>query len=303
MDIAITNFYKFAPLSEQDVESIRALLLTRAAELHVQGLVVLAREGINATIAGSPDSIEALKAWLTKESVFAPLEFKDSRATKMPFRRFKVDVRPEIVTFGHATATEQELKASMLSPQQWHERMTGGEKPILIDLRNTYETALGTFRGAVDPHIDVFTEFPAFIEKAHIPRDREILMYCTGGIRCEKAFGYMQALGFTKARQLAGGILRYLEEFPNGEFQGECFVFDHRVAVDQELQPSERYKLCVQCGDPAEEMISCRNCGTLRAVCESCRSDPLKQACSKNCAYHLRRRNERGVNESGKDAA
>ena len=119
-------------------------------------------------------------------------------------------------------------------------------------------------------------------------------MYCTGGIRREKALGYIHAQGY-KMRQLAGGILKYIEEFPRGAFEGECFVFDHRVAVDQDLQPSQRYTLCVHCGNPAaerEDKLLCQNCGTSKAVCAESRQIAERNSCSKNCAYHLRRKEE-----------
>jgi UPF0176 protein len=295
MNLAITSFYKFVALSPEQVESIRQLLLTRCDSLGIQGLIVLGPEGVNATVSGAPESLANFKHWLTTESPFAPLECKDSTAEKPPFRRLRIDIRPEIVTFGHPVASPEVMERSFLTPQEWHDRVTSANPPVIIDLRNQYETALGKFAGALDPETDCFTEFPEFVAKQNLPKDQEILMYCTGGIRCEKALGYMHAQGY-KMRQLAGGILKYIEEFPRGAFEGECFVFDHRVAVDQDLQPSQRYTLCVHCGNPAEESndkLVCQNCGTSKAVCLKCREIADRHSCSKNCAYHLRRKEER----------
>jgi UPF0176 protein len=291
MNFAVTSFYKFKSLSADEVESIRSELLTRCESLGLKGLIVLGSEGINATISGNQSDINEFKGWLQKDSLFAPLECKDSQSDRDPFRRLRIDLRPEIVTFGHPVASQEEMDRSFLTPQEWHERVTAANPPVIIDVRNRYETALGKFRGAIDPETDIFTEFPEFVERNNLPKDKEILMYCTGGIRCEKALGFMNAKGF-KVRQLAGGILKYIEEFPNGAFEGECFVFDHRVAVDQDLNPSQRYMLCVHCGNPAEERLACDNCGKSQAVCAGCRAIPERHACSKNCAYHLRRKGQ-----------
>ncbi|NDC37126.1 MAG: hypothetical protein EBZ48_03630 [Proteobacteria bacterium] len=288
MSFAITSFYKFLSLSAEEVERIRVLLHNRCSAAGILGLIVLGPEGVNATVSGEPQALASFKRWLTTESPFAPLECKDSSAEKPPFRRLRIDLRPEIVTFGHAVASPELMEQSFLSPAEWHARVTSANPPMIIDVRNRYETALGRFKGAIDPETDCFTEFPEFVEKRNLPKDQEILMYCTGGIRCEKALGYMNSKGY-KMRQLAGGILKYLEEFPGGAFEGECFVFDHRVAVDQDLLPSRRFILCVHCGNPADQRLECENCGVVQGVCQACQAVPDRRSCSKNCAYHLRR--------------
>ena len=289
MSYAVTSFYKFQSLTAEELDSVRRELLSACDSRGIKGLIVLAAEGINSTVAGAPDAIAAFKQWLQHDSAFAPIQCKDSSADKEPFRRLRIDVRPEIVTFGHPVAAPDVMEESFLSPEEWHARFQAEEPPIVIDVRNTYETALGKFRGAIDPGTDVFTEFPEFMERSNLPKDREILTYCTGGIRCEKALGYLHDKGY-KIRQLTGGILKYLEKFPNGAFEGECFVFDHRVAVDQNLAPSKRYGLCVHCGDPAEESLACLNCGAPGIVCGECKKVRERNSCSKNCAYHVARK-------------
>lgn len=164
----------------------------------------------------------------------------------------------------------------------------------MIDTRNWYETKIGTFKGAVNPKIDVFTEFPKFISEQAIKKDEKLLIFCTGGIRCEKGILQLQEAGFNDVYQLDGGILNYLKEYPNDQFEGECFVFDHRVAVDQELKPTKTYDLCPHCGQPAATTIDCKRCDTKQAVCDDCQTlEWKKETCSKHCAHQLELHPER----------
>jgi len=286
---SIAAFYKFAPLSEQRVLDLRASLNQAARSHEIVGLLLLGPEGCNGTVAGQRDSLDAFLHSVRGEGEFRELEVKYSTSERRPFRRFKIDLRQELITLrrGGEIANEE----SYLSPTEWHSWLRSeNEQPIVLDVRNDYETALGVFTGAVTLPIDKFSQFPEAVAAANIPRDKPVLMYCTGGIRCEKALVELQRQGFERVYQLHGGILKYLEEYPEGSFEGECFVFDHRVAVDRFLQPSTRYSLCPHCGDPAEERISCSECGTSTVVCVECLKLTERRACSKNCAYHLRRR-------------
>ena len=158
----------------------------------------------------------------------------------------------------------------------------------VIDTRNDYEVAIGTFDGAVDPETASFRDFPAWWE-ANKDRfhNKRIAMFCTGGIRCEKSTNYLIGQGVEDVFHLKGGILKYLEEFPDEEFQGECFVFDRRVAVDQNLDPSKQYWLCPHCGDPGQVEVSCAQCGETARICAKCEAE--KPTCSKNCQYHYAR--------------
>ena len=214
--------------------------------------------------------------------------FKESESARAPFRRFKVDIRPEIVTLKQEVP-RPEQSPSHLPPKEWQAVLDSGEDVLVLDTRNWYETAIGKFKSAVDPKLAKFSEFPEYVEKLDTPKEKKILMYCTGGIRCEKAIFEMHKRGFNNVFQLEGGILKYLEEFPNRDFEGECFVFDHRVSLDQALQPSQQYALCPHCGDPAATLIPCVRCSTEAKVCEKCLKDPAFKTCSKNCAYHVRK--------------
>jgi UPF0176 protein len=294
--IGIAAFYKFLSITSDEVAAVRADLEQFAREHDLKGLVVLGTEGINATVAGTPEVIAALKEFVRSRLSAPDITFKDSSAEKMPFARFKVDVRSEIVTTKNLEISVEDSRGTYLSPKEWHEMLASDSDIVVVDTRNDYETEVGIFEGAVDPKIKKFSDFKHYVEREGLPRDKKLLLYCTGGIRCEKAVPEVKQLGYENVYQLEGGILRYLEEYPDGHFKGECFVFDHRVAVDSNLQPSKKYKLCPHCGNPAQEAIQCNKCGTAAVVCHRCVEREDLKSCSKNCAHHIRLRKER---ESG----
>ncbi len=291
--VAIAAFYKFLSISSEQVAEIRTGLEKFAEDRGIKGLVVLGTEGINATVAGSLEAIAAMKEFVRVQLSAPEMTFKDSRADKMPFARFKVDVRSEIITTKNFDISVEDSQGTHLSPREWHEMLATDPDVVVVDTRNDYETEVGIFAGAIDPKIKKFSEFKEYVEREGLPRDKKLLLYCTGGIRCEKAVPEVKQLGYEKVYQLEGGILRYLEEYPEGYFQGECFVFDHRVAVDNNLQPSKKYKLCPHCGNPAQEAVSCNRCGSSATVCHRCVEREDLKSCSKNCAHHIRLRKQR----------
>jgi UPF0176 protein len=292
-EVIVSSFYKFLSLSEEQLAEIRSRLETFCSEHGVRGLAVIGKEGVNSTVAATCEKMELFKGFLAELLKVSDIEFKDSTCEKMPFARFKVDLRPEIITTKDDSVYMALSEGTYLSPAEWHKVMEEESDFLLIDTRNFYETGVGIFEGAVDPKITKFSDFKKYVEENPLPKDKKLLLYCTGGIRCEKAVPEVKQLGYENVYQLHGGILRYLEEFPNGHFKGECFVFDHRVALDQNLQPSKTYKLCPHCGNPAKEIISCGKCESSATVCSKCLESPEKHTCSKNCAYHLKRSFER----------
>lgn len=290
---SVAAFYRFVPLSAERAREIEGALSIAAQTHGIVGLLLLGPEGCNGTVAGEGGALEPFLEALRGVAEFRDIECKLSASQKRPFRRFKIDRRPELITLkrGGETASGD----TYLSPREWHAWLSSErEPPIVLDVRNDYETSLGVFKGAVTLPIEKFSQFPEAVAAANIPRDRPVVMYCTGGIRCEKALVELERQGFQRLFQLQGGILKYLEEFPDGLFEGECFVFDHRVAVDRHLNPSTRYALCPHCGDPAEGRVYCGECGVEAVICARCQESPHRRACSKNCAYHLRRRGVRG---------
>lgn len=284
-NILITSFYKFHPFQSSDVPRIEEELFDLGKALKLRGLTILATEGINATISGPATEVEKFKDWA--RNLVGDVFFKDSESNKHPFHDFKIKIRPEIVTLDRPELVPQGPHHH-LSPEEWH-RTLQEDDVMVLDTRNDYEVKIGKFKKAIDPGLKEFNEFPEYLKKAGLKKDQKILIYCTGGIRCEKAILEMNRQGFNNVYQLDGGIINYLRHFPHQEFEGECFVFDYRVAVDQELKPSQRYRLCPHCGNPAEKRITCIQCQMEEVVCVECTSKgPMYNTCSKNCAHHYR---------------
>ena len=292
--VQIAAFYLFGRVPAETIETLRVQLEDLGRSLNLRGLVIFATEGLNGTISG--ETQEAVSEWLAGASKllgFPEIPRKLSTAPIAPFRRFGVRIREEIVTLGKPEV--QPLppgSKTHLSPDDWDKMIESGEA-VLIDTRNWYEARIGTFKGAIDPKIEEFSDFAEVVNKkaeaGEISRDQKIMIFCTGGIRCEKAVVEMNNSGFKNVYQLDGGILNYLEQKPEKNFEGECFVFDHRVAVDQKLQPTTQYSLCPHCGQPADQQIDCVRCDTHAQICTRCLDkEEAYKTCSKNCANHFR---------------
>lgn len=284
----VTTFYSFLILT--DPSSVQKDLKQKADELNVKGLIILGTEGFNSTCAAS--SLESFQSWkqFIRDYFKLPnLFFKDSESDKAPFRRFKVKIREEIVTTGIPEMMPPEGKNHHLTPEEWNRVLKEEKDFVMIDTRNWYEYKIGTFKGALNPDIEKFTDFPEYIEQQGISKDKKMLIFCTGGIRCEKGILELQNQGYENVYQLEGGIINYIKEFPNDQFDGECFVFDHRVALDQNLKPSKKYGLCPHCGQPSEIKITCKRCDSKELICVDCAELEFKKdTCSKNCAHQYK---------------
>jgi UPF0176 protein len=240
MPITVAAFYQFAALP--DLHRLREPLRAICADLKLKGSVLLAHEGINGTLAGGADAIDALVAQLRRGELFGGrldnLELKFSRASTMPFARLKIRLKKEIVTLGDSRTDPTRAVGVYVDPAGWNELIAAPDT-LLIDTRNAFEVAMGSFEGAVDPGINSFGQFKDFAARALEPsKHRKIAMFCTGGIRCEKASSYLLSRGFAEVYHLKGGILKYLEAVPESEsrWRGECFVFDERVALGHGLR-------------------------------------------------------------------
>jgi UPF0176 protein len=236
----VAAFYQFAALP--DFRCLREPLRAVCAGLGLKGSVLLAHEGINGTLAGSADAIAALVEELQHGAVFGGrldnLELKFSQATAMPFQRLKIRLKKEIVTLGDAAADPTRQVGIYVDPADWNDLIAAPDT-LVIDTRNAFEVAMGTFAGALDPGIKSFGQFKEFAARHLDPaKHRRVAMFCTGGIRCEKASAYLLARGFAEVYHLKGGILKYLEGVPEAEsrWRGECFVFDERVALGHGLR-------------------------------------------------------------------
>jgi len=245
----VAALYKFVTL--EDYRALREPLLDACIAAGTQGTLLLAREGINGTLAGSREGIDAVLSYLRSDPRMADLQHKESFDEEMPFYRMKVKLKREIVTMGEPGIDPNDRVGTYVQPRQWN-TLVNDPEVLLIDTRNDYECDIGTFRGAINPRTTNFREFPDYVRRMlDAGKHKKVAMFCTGGIRCEKASAFMLGEGFEEVYHLEGGILKYLEEVPKEEstWEGECFVFDNRVAVNHDLEKGS-YDQCYGCRHP-----------------------------------------------------
>lgn len=273
----VAALYKFTPVS--DIETLRQDIYDFTAENapSVCGTLLLAPEGINGTIGAFPEEMDKIIAFLDDKLMILQSgntvgEFKYSSAQERPFNKFKVRPKKELITLRKPEADPNSLVGTYVEPENWNDLINDPEV-LLVDTRNDYETKVGIFDGAVDPDMKIFTEFPDWVEQNLDPnKHKKVAMFCTGGIRCEKASSYMLAHGFENVYHLKGGILKYLETIPADEskWKGDCFVFDKRVAIGHGLKESGQWDICHGCREPIsvaekelpsfEKGVSCLHC-------------------------------------------
>lgn len=272
-DIRVTALYHFTRFD--DPEALQGPLYERFSDLGIKGTILLAKEGVNGTIAGTPEAMEKAEKALRALPGCADMVVKYSHADAMPFLRLKVRLKKEIVTMGVDGIDPNQIVGTYVKPADWNALISDPDT-VLIDTRNDYEVAIGTFEGAIDPKTETFREFPDWFQdfKAKLEaegRKPKVAMFCTGGIRCEKATAYVKETGMDEVFHLEGGILKYLEEIEedNSLWNGDCFVFDDRVSVRHGLEIGD-YRLCHACRQPIsaaeredprfEEGVSCLHC-------------------------------------------
>jgi len=265
----VCALYKFVKL--EDFEAIREPLLKIMLDNNIKGTLLLALEGINGTVSGNRDSINILLNWLKTDTRFSDISHKESFDNTIPFNRTKVKLKKEIVTMGVDNIDPNEIVGTYVKPENWNELISDPDV-LLVDTRNKYEVEIGTFKNAINPETETFREFPEFVEKNLDPdKHKKVAMFCTGGIRCEKSTAYLKGKGFDSVFHLEGGILNYLEKVPEKKsmWEGECFVFDNRVAVNHQLEKGQ-YDQCNACRMPITEKekssehylvgVSCPHC-------------------------------------------
>jgi UPF0176 protein len=256
----VVAFYKFVALDDCDTfaPSLKQAMLDR----DVMGTILLAEEGINGTISGSPESIAEILDIIRTHDGLDDLPFKTSHAPTHVFNRAKVKVKPSLISLGadiDSTIDPNKEVGEYVQPSDWNDLINDPEV-VLIDTRNDYEYYAGTFEGAVDPKITRFRDLPDFVNNNFDPKvHKKVAMFCTGGIRCEKSTAWMLQQGFENVYHLKGGILKYLEEVPQEEskWKGDCYVFDERVGVNHDLSPSEEAKFCPGCGHALTTKLRC----------------------------------------------
>lgn len=284
----VTTFYRFAPVA--DCEALCRTLRALCREGALLGTILIAPEGVNATVSGTPEAIRALVSRLQAEPGFEALDLKHSVHAEQPFLRLKVRVRDEIITFGRPDADPGQRTGEHVDARRWNQLLADPSVTVL-DTRNDYEVCVGTFRGAQTLNIGNFRDFPAAARGALDPQQQpRVAMFCTGGVRCEKAAAFLLNEGFEAVYQLDGGILRYLEQTPPAEshWQGDCFVFDERVTVDADLQAGG-YRLCRGCRHPVSAAEAASDLYEPGVCCPRCH-DRLGDA--RRQQYRERYRNE-----------
>jgi UPF0176 protein len=232
----VAAFYRFVSLI--DLPKLQAAVKAFCVEHNIFGTTLIAPEGVNGTMAALPEAMDAFVAMMEELFELSKGELKFSTASDMPFKRIKIRLKKEIITLKRPEADPTKIVGTYVAPSEWN-KLIADPEVILIDTRNAYETEVGIFKGAIDPNIDVFTQFPEFVDQNLDPKKhKKIAMFCTGGIRCEKASAYMLANGFEEVYHLKGGILKYLEEIPEEESQwdGGCYVFDDRCVLGHGLE-------------------------------------------------------------------
>lgn len=250
--IVVCALYKFVAL--HDYRTLQASVLRQLDQHGVRGTLLLAEEGINGTISGNQTGIDAFLKWLQNDTRFENIDYKLSYHTEQPFHRTKVKLKKEIVTMGVTGIDPNKVVGTYVEPEDWNAIISDPDT-LLIDTRNEYEVGIGSFENALNPNTQSFREFPAYVQKHFDPtKHKKIAMFCTGGIRCEKASAYMKAQGFDEVYHLKGGILKYLETVDETDslWKGECFVFDERVAVNHALEKGQ-YDQCHACRYPITE--------------------------------------------------
>jgi UPF0176 protein len=265
----VVALYKFVSLP--DYHEMREPLLDVCLKASVKGTLLLAAEGVNGTIAGSRRGVDTVLSYMREDSRLADLSHKESFDKSQPFYRTKVKLKKEIVTMGVGGIDPNDVVGSYVKPADWNALISDPEV-LLIDTRNDYEVKIGSFRGAVDPKTTSFREFPEYVREHYDPqKHKKVAMFCTGGIRCEKASAFMKHEGFDEVYHLEGGILKYLEVVsePESLWQGECFVFDNRVSVTHGLASGE-HDLCHGCRRPINSMDKRSECYEAGVTCPAC---------------------------------
>ena len=262
--------YKFIDIDPCQLQKLSVELKKRCFDLEFKGTIIIGVEGINLMLSGEAGRINEFRTWMTSDSCFEELDFKESYSSYQPFNRMLVKIKPEIIPFGVSGIQPNDFTAPYISAVELKRMLDSKQDLTLLDTRNSYETRLGSFKKAIKLPIDIFRVFPDSVRNLrNIDKMKPTVTFCTGGIRCEKASAYLLKTGFKEVYQLSGGILRYFEICGNSHYEGECFVYDQRVSLNAELRETETVQ-CFNCSQPVtvEEQkmesytpeISCPRC-------------------------------------------
>lgn len=283
-------YYNFSPIANPEDFRIRHRAFCR--DHNLKGRIYVSEEGINGTVSGRREDTEAYKAYLCSLPGFENTEFKEDECDTIPFARMIVKIRPEIVALRSPIPLDPNTEGGRrLTPSEWRAIMDSEEDFVVIDVRNNYESKVGHFRGAIKPDLENFYDFPQWLDEVDIPKDKKVLMYCTGGIRCEKFSVLMKKKGWQDVNQLHGGILNYGKEEGGKHFLGKCFVFDDRLVVPVNPDDEEPVSYCEITGKPADTYLNCANmeCNKL-FICSEEGAHLMEGCCSEACKQHPHKR-------------
>lgn len=283
--IVILLYYKYTRI--ENPQDFAKAHLEFCKNLGLNGRIIVAGEGINGTVAGTAEQTEAYKAHLLGDTRFSGIEFKTEYWDKNPFKKMHCRAKDEIVHLGAPDLNPNELTGTYLEPQEFLEMMENDPDVVILDTRNNYESEIGRFKNAITPDIDNFRDFPEYVKSIENLKDKKILAYCTGGIRCEKATGVLLKAGFKHVYQLHGGIITYGQKTGGKNWEGKCYVFDGRISVPVNQFENTVISTCRYCKNPSDRYINCTNaaCNKQIIVCETCEPEH-NGACSDDCAKH-----------------
>ena len=280
----ISSFYKYSKISNPNL--FRDKHQKYCNSLKIKGKILIAKEGINGTISGTKKQIQNYEKNLKKNKLFKDIKFKHTISKIHPFKKTIVRVKKEIVTSGLKVNLNK--KAEYVSPKELNNIIDKQKDIILLDARNNYESKIGKFKNALTPNIETFKQFKKIKKDLLKFKNKKIITYCTGGVRCEKASAFLKENGFKNVFQLEGGILNYIEKFPNKHFEGRCFVFDNRMSIPSSKK-SKEISICELCHVNCSHYINCINvkCDKLFICCNNCEKK-FNHACSKKCKYSFK---------------
>ena len=292
-DFVVLLFYKYVPI--EDPEAFMSDQRALCERLAIKGRFIIAHEGINGTCEGTPESANEYIKEFTSDPRFADIHIKYSKGTGHSFPKLKIRVRPEIVTLrlGEDDVNPNEVTGTHLKPaelHEWFEKKKNGEDDfVIIDMRNEYEHQVGHFPESILPHLKNFRDLPNILPELEALKDKKVLTVCTGGVRCEKASGYLKTKGFEHVYQLDGGMVSYMEEYPGQNFLGAMYSFDQRVVIDYDNGNHPIIGKCIECGGPSENVVDCKNvsCHGQVIQCKECLAKNGKVYCKDRCDMHL----------------
>lgn len=282
--LVVSSFYKYASLDNP--ESFQREHLELCNNLGVRGKVLVSREGINGTVSGNKEQIEKYEKTLLNHNKFSDMNFKRTFSSEHPFRKTIVRLRDEVVTSRFSVDTT--TVGRHLSPFDLKKMYDNNEDFVIVDARNDYESKIGKFKNAITPGIENFRDFPQIIPQLEQFKDKKVVLYCTGGVRCEKASALLIKEGFKDVNQVKDGILNFVQEYPDTYFYGRCFVFDNRLSI-QTGENTKDISVCAKCHKPCGDYINCANttCDQMFLCCEDCITE-YNHTCSKSCRGRIK---------------